>query len=129
MSTFSGDLDCSLINFRPVSDRILEVIPNTLLLSGLSLIISLLIAVPLGIYAAVHRNSIADRVINVLAVAGYAVPTVWLGLLLIHRLLPSSSGKVGVLHTAGRYSRPRSFVVAVASGTELNTSSCRLRRW
>ncbi len=82
-NVLQGDLGYSLINFRPVSDRILEVMQNTLMLSGLSLIISLLIAVPLGIYAAVHRNSIADRVINVLAVAGYAVPTVWLGLLLI----------------------------------------------
>lgn len=78
-----GDLGYSLINFRPVSDRILEVMGNTLLLSGLSLAISLMIAVPLGIYAAVHRNSIMDRVINFIAVAGYAVPTVWLGLLLI----------------------------------------------
>lgn len=82
-NVLQGDLGYSLINFRPVSDRILEVMGNTLLLSGVSLIISLAIAIPLGIYAAVHRNSVADRVINLLAVAGYAVPTVWLGLLLI----------------------------------------------
>lgn len=82
-NVLQGDLGYSLINFRPVSDRILEVMGNTLLLSGVSLIISLMIAVPLGIYAAVHRNSIADRVINFIAVAGYAVPTVWLALLLI----------------------------------------------
>jgi peptide/nickel transport system permease protein len=78
-----GDLGYSLINFRPVTERIWEVMPNTLLLSGLSLLISLMIAVPLGIYAAVHRNSAIDRVVNVLAVAGYAIPTVWLGLMLI----------------------------------------------
>jgi len=78
-----GDLGYSLINFRPVTERIQEVILNTLILSGLSLVISLAIAVPLGIYAAVHRNSLIDRVVNILAVAGYAVPTVWLGLLLI----------------------------------------------
>lgn len=82
-NVLQGDLGYSLINFRPVSDRILEVMQNTLMLSGVSLLISLMIAVPLGIYAAVHRNSVADRLINVLAVAGYAVPTVWLGLLLI----------------------------------------------
>lgn len=78
-----GDLGYSLINFRPVTERIQEVILNTLILSGLSLVMSLAIAVPLGIYAAVHRNSLIDRVVNILAVAGYAVPTVWLGLLLI----------------------------------------------
>ncbi len=82
-NVLQGDLGYSLINFRPVSDRILEVMPNTLLLSGLSLLISLTIAVPLGIYAAVHRNSFLDRVINVVAVGGYAVPTVWLSLMLI----------------------------------------------
>jgi peptide/nickel transport system permease protein len=82
-NVLQGDLGLSLINFRPVTERIQEVMFNTLLLSGLSLIISLLIAVPLGIYAAVHRNSFVDRIVNILAVAGYAVPTVRLGLLLI----------------------------------------------
>jgi peptide/nickel transport system permease protein len=82
-NVFQGDLGLSLINFRPVTDRIQEVMFNTLLLSLLSTIISLAIAVPLGIYAATHRNGIVDRVTSVLAVAGYAIPTVWLGLLLI----------------------------------------------
>jgi peptide/nickel transport system permease protein len=82
-NVLQGDLGLSLINYRPVTERIQEVLFNTLLLSSLSLLISLLIAVPLGIYAAVHRNSFIDRIVNILAVAGYAVPTVWLGLLLI----------------------------------------------
>ncbi|CAN5802546.1 ABC transporter permease [soil metagenome] len=82
-NVLQGDLGLSLINFRPVTERIQEVMFNTLLLAGTSLMISLLIAVPLGIFAAVHRNSLIDRVVNILAVAGYAVPTVWLGLLLI----------------------------------------------
>jgi peptide/nickel transport system permease protein len=82
-NVLQGDLGLSLINYRPVTDRIQEVMVNTLLLSGVSLVISLMIAVPLGIYAAVHRNSFIDRLVNILAVAGYAVPTVWLGLLLI----------------------------------------------
>lgn len=78
-----GDLGLSLINFRPVTERIREVMFNTLLLSVLSTTISLSIALPLGIYAATHRNGIVDRVTSVLSVAGYAIPTVWLGLLLI----------------------------------------------
>ena len=78
-----GDLGLSLINFRPVTDRIQEVMFNTLLLSTISITLSLLIAVPLGVYAATHRNGIVDRVASIFAVAGYAVPTVWLGLLLI----------------------------------------------
>ncbi len=78
-----GDLGLSLINFRPVTERIQEVMFNTLLLSSISITISLLIAVPLGIYAAVHRNGIVDRVTSIFAVAGYAIPTIWLGMLLI----------------------------------------------
>jgi peptide/nickel transport system permease protein len=82
-NVLQGDLGLSLINFRPVSERIREVMFNTLLLSVVSTTISLLIAVPLGIYAATHRNGIVDRVTSVLSVAGYAIPTVWLGLMLI----------------------------------------------
>jgi peptide/nickel transport system permease protein len=78
-----GDLGLSLINFRPVTERIQEVMFNTLLLSSVSITLSLLIAVPLGVYAATHRNGYIDRISSIFAVAGYAVPTVWLGLLLI----------------------------------------------
>jgi peptide/nickel transport system permease protein len=78
-----GDLGLSLINSRPVHQRILDVLPNTLLLSGLSAAIALALAIPIGILAAVKRNSIFDRVAQILAVAGFAVPTVWLGLMLI----------------------------------------------
>lgn len=82
-NVLQGDLGLSLINFRPVTERIREVMFNTLLLSVTSTTISLMIAVPLGIYAATHRNGIVDRVTSVLSVAGYAIPTVWLGLMLI----------------------------------------------
>ncbi|TXG86467.1 MAG: ABC transporter permease [Thermomicrobiales bacterium] len=82
-NVLQGDLGLSLINFRPVTERIQEVMFNTLILSLLSTTISLSIAVPLGIFAATHRNGIVDRVTSVLSVAGYAIPTVWLGLLLI----------------------------------------------
>ena len=78
-----GDLGLSLINFRPVTERIQEVMFNTLLLASISITLSILIAVPLGIYAATHRNGLVDRISSIFAVAGYAVPTVWLGLLLI----------------------------------------------
>ncbi len=78
-----GDLGISLVNSRPVLGEILNVLPNTLLLSGVSVIIAIAIALPIGIYAAVHRNSVFDRISTVGAVAGFAVPTVWLGLLLI----------------------------------------------
>jgi peptide/nickel transport system permease protein len=78
-----GDFGLSLANYTPVTNRILQVMPNTLLLSGLSIFLSFALALPIGIYAAVHRNSILDRLSTTAAVAGFAIPTVWLGLMLI----------------------------------------------
>jgi len=78
-----GDFGLSLTNYTPVTGRILAVMPNTLLLSGLSIFLSFALALPIGIYAAVHRNSLLDRFTTTTAVAGFAIPTVWLGLMLI----------------------------------------------
>ena len=82
-SLFHGDLGVSLSNGTPVLDRIGNVLPNTLLLSFLSVSLALAIAIPIGVLAAVKRNSLFDRVATTLAVAGFAIPTVWLGLMLI----------------------------------------------
>jgi len=78
-----GDLGDSLVNHQPVTKRILAVLPNTLVLSISSLIFSLIVALPIGILAAIKRNSVFDRFASVGAVAGFAIPTVWLSLLLI----------------------------------------------
>jgi len=78
-----GDFGISFTNYRPVIDIVRDALPNTLLLAATSLIISLLIAVPLGVYSAVRRNSLFDRVTTILTTGFFSVPTVWLGLLLI----------------------------------------------
>ena len=78
-----GDLGLSLINSTPVVERIKTVLPNTLLLSGVSFFLALSMAIPLGVYAAVKRNSLFDNVTTVGTVAVFAVPTFWLGLLLL----------------------------------------------
>lgn len=82
-SLLSGDLGVSISNGTPVLTRVLQVMPNTLKLSFLSVILALVIAIPIGILAAVKRNSLFDRLATTLSVAGFAVPTVWLGLLMI----------------------------------------------
>jgi peptide/nickel transport system permease protein len=82
-SLAKGDLGISLKNRQDVTKRILDVLPNTLLLSASALIISFVIAVPIGVLMAVKRNSLFDRIANIGAVAGFAVPTVWLSLMLI----------------------------------------------
>jgi peptide/nickel transport system permease protein len=78
-----GDLGLSMVNFTPVTDRILNVLPNTILLTGTAFALSLLIAIPLGVYSAVKRKSLFDNVTTIGTVAMVAVPSFWLGLLLI----------------------------------------------
>jgi len=78
-----GDLGLSLTNSTPVRERLLGVLPNTLLLTGASLALALAVAVPLGVFSAVNRNSLLDHVTTILATAFAAIPAFWLALLLI----------------------------------------------
>lgn len=78
-----GDLGYSIKNFTPVTTRVLSVLPNTLLLTGVSFVVALLISIPLGILSAVRRNSWIDHFLTVTSVAAYAIPIFWLGFLLI----------------------------------------------
>jgi peptide/nickel transport system permease protein len=68
---------------RPVLDIILERIPNSLQISMIALVITVLVGVPLGVIAALRRGRIEDHVIRVVSVAGHAVPQFWLGLIFV----------------------------------------------
>ena len=68
---------------RPVADKILERIPITIILNVLSMILILLVAIPLGVLSAVHRDSLFDRITAVFVFVGFATPTFWLALLLM----------------------------------------------
>ena len=78
-----GDLGYSYINGVSVTGQILAVLPNTLLLTGTATFIALVVAVPLGVLAAIHRNSWFDNFVYVVATAIGSVPTFWVGLLAI----------------------------------------------
>lgn len=58
-------------------------VQNTLILAGLSLVLSLIVAIPLGIYSAVRPYSVGDYLATGFAFFGYAVPAFWLGLMMI----------------------------------------------
>ena len=58
-------------------------LPNTLLLAGLALIVTVVLGVPLGLLAARYRGSWLDRVIRIVGVGGHAVPEFWFGLMFI----------------------------------------------
>jgi peptide/nickel transport system permease protein len=79
----SGDFGRSFLYNRPVLDMIEAALPNTLLLAGLSLLVTLLVGVPLGVLAARYRGQWLDRLIRIVGVAGHAVPAFWFGLLFI----------------------------------------------
>lgn len=68
---------------KPVAELILERVPQTLWVVGLSYLLSVLIAIPLGVLGAVQQNSFFDQVSSVIAVIGYSMPTFVTGLLAI----------------------------------------------
>lgn len=68
---------------RPVADKIKERLPITILLNVLSLSLIMVVAIPLGVLSAVHKDSLFDRIAGVFVFTGFAVPTFWLALLLM----------------------------------------------
>jgi peptide/nickel transport system permease protein len=93
-----GDLGESYRFKQPALGVVLERFPATLLLAGSSLLLSLLFALPLGILAAVYRNSWIDTLATGISLIGQAMPVYWLGLLgillfAVHwQILPSMGG-------------------------------------
>ena len=71
------------LTHRPIRDVIGEAMPVTLMLSVTSLALSYLIAIPLGVFAAVRRGTIGDRVTTVLVFMLYSLPSFWVGALLL----------------------------------------------
>ena len=78
-----GDLGVSYINQASVSEEIMDRLPNTLMLSVTSLIISICIALPVGIWSAARQYSTFDNVSTVLSTAGVSIPSFWFGLIAI----------------------------------------------
>jgi peptide/nickel transport system permease protein len=82
-SMLQGDLGDSIKFRRPVSEMIAERIPNTLTLVGISFLVTLLIALPVGILSARKPYSKFDYIATTLTFIGQSVPVYWLGLALI----------------------------------------------
>jgi len=78
-----GDFGFSISSGEQVSDRIVRAALPTLILAGVSLVVWLGIALLLGVYAAIHRYSLFDTATTVFAYVGFAMPTFWLGIMLI----------------------------------------------
>ena len=105
-----GDWGYSIKFRRPVADMIAERLPATLLLFGIGFLITLLIAIPVGVYSAIKPYSWFDNLLTTFSFAGQSVPVYWLGLLLIVVFYlnlkdPSGTGPMfpaGGMYTVGK---------------------------
>jgi peptide/nickel transport system permease protein len=94
----SGDLGRSYYFGKPVTELLLERLPVTMTLGAMALAIALAFAVPAGMLAALRRDTWVDHLLGAIALGGQAMPTFWLGFLLIIlfgvdlRWLPISGG-------------------------------------
>lgn len=79
----TGDLGKSLVDNRPVAELIGQRLPATFELALMTFLISSLIAVPMGIIAAVRRGTATDFGASLFAFVGLSIPNFWLGILLI----------------------------------------------
>jgi peptide/nickel transport system permease protein len=78
-----GDLGISLTSNEPVSQRIAQRMPNTLLLATVALLLSIAGGIPMGVIAALRRNRLPDFLLAALSVIGLSLPAFWLGIILI----------------------------------------------
>src|SRR5262245_13081524 len=79
----TGDLGTSIRARRPVSELIRERLPNSLKLASFAMGVTLLMAFPLGVLAAVKKGTWIDRVAQVIAVLGQSLPTFWVAIVLV----------------------------------------------
>lgn len=112
-----GNLGYSYRLNRGVGALIAHELPNDVIVVGIGFLLALLIALPLGIAQAVHRNRALDQLSGGAALALYSMPSYWLALLLIAalsigtHLLPPEAGQSGA--TAGILADPRGLVLPV----------------
>lgn len=79
----TGNLGYSRLHAQPVLSVLMPYLGNTGLLMGLSFVIAIALALPLGIWAAKREGGTADHAINLFCFAGISVPPFWLALLLM----------------------------------------------
>ncbi|MEZ5853232.1 MAG: ABC transporter permease [Hyphomicrobiaceae bacterium] len=82
LSVVQGDMGISLYTQRPISEDLLSRLPATLELTFVTVIVSAMVGIPLGVISAIGRNSWLDHVLRIFTVSGLAIAGFWLAILL-----------------------------------------------
>jgi len=120
----TGNFGLSLRHQQPAMELVMERLPATLELAFAALLLSVVVALPLGIVAAIYRGRLADMLAMGFAVVGQATPYFWMGIMLILVV----SVELGWLPTSGRGSWAHLILPAITLGTHFAASLARLTR-
>lgn len=118
------DFGLSYVTRRPVLDDLLYYLPNTLYLAGASLVLTLVISLPLGIFSAIYRERFIDQVTRFFSFFGVSIPSFWLGFVLVYIF----SVKLGWLPPLGREGAASLIMPAVALALMSTCINIRLLR-
>jgi ABC-type dipeptide/oligopeptide/nickel transport system permease component len=123
-NTVVGDLGISLRTNQPVSRVITERMPATFELAGAAMIVALVMAIPLGVIAAVRAGTPIDHAATTLALVGLSMPTFWLGPLLAIVF----SVMLGWFPVSGRATLANLVLPAITLGAPLAAVLARMTR-
>ncbi|RMC34387.1 ABC transporter permease [Paracoccus alkanivorans] len=143
---FTFDFGISMRDQMPALDIVLERIPATLAITLPAMILKLGIGIPAGVYAALHRESIADRGVITLSIFGFTIPSFVLALVLVlifsvqlgwlpsggqdswqHAILPIVTLSVGGIGIMARFSR--SAMIEVLGQPYIRTAMAKGLSW
>ena len=119
-----GDLGKSYITGKPVLESYLEKMPATIVLAAASILVSIIISIPLGIYSAIKRGTFTDNTCMVLSFLGLSIPNFWLGLMLIITIALN----VKWIPTSGFRGLASVILPAITVGTGLTATLARTTR-
>ncbi len=143
---FQGDLGVSMRDGQKAIDLVAERIPATLMLTIPTLLLNLAIGIPAGVYAALHRDSIIDRLVMMTAIIGFTLPNFVLGLMLVlifsvtlkwlpsggsdtwmHAILPVLTMSIAGAAILARFAR--SAMIEILGQPYIRTASAKGVRW